>query len=468
MKNLILLFLLISVGIVNAQEPPGRFKSNLVITEVGYKSAITGTAQVGSTVTVEWQADNATNNIQKAIESGAEKIILENHGTPWKTGPIRFNKPNQEIWIANGATVEAYRDAKLHPEYYATKKHVNMFTFAADNVTLNGYANGVDASDGVATLKMFKDDYLEAPYEGPSEWRHAVAIWGYKNLTLKGLTIQDSGGDGISVSDAQNDVRPRVAANNVLIKDVVSKGNFRQGMSVTNSNGLLVTNCTFMNTGGGSPEAGVDFEPDVPEAVLTGIRLVGCKFLNNAGDNVTIALRELKGTNLTPIDIRLEGCTMEGSNRGISMLWLQEDGPKGSIVIENCSIKDSGSSGLFFGAWSAGRASVTVSNTQLNNCSTNENNAPIEIQQTVAPIFVAGNISFVGNCKIVDLKPTRRYMLEATPMVREIGLKDITGSISVDRISTYNPMTNFGDKLDNVTLKLTDSNVTGVDNNYKN
>jgi hypothetical protein len=42
---------------------------------------------------------------------------------------------------------------------------------------------------------------------------------------------------------------------NILIQDVISDDNYRQGMSVISVVGLRVKNCTFSNTNGTEPQA---------------------------------------------------------------------------------------------------------------------------------------------------------------------------------------------------------------------
>ena len=68
-----------------------------------------------------------------------------------------------------------------------------------------------------ATLRMHKEDYHRPPYE-LAEWRHALSIRGCEDVLVEGLTIRDSGGDGIYLGAG----RDGAANRNVTIRGVSS------------------------------------------------------------------------------------------------------------------------------------------------------------------------------------------------------------------------------------------------------
>ena len=98
-------------------------------------------------------------------------------------------------------------------------------------------------------------------------------INGAQNLLVYGLAISEFWGDGIYITGY---------ARNVVIKNVVSAHNRRQGMSIIHCNGILVADCVFKNTDGTDPMAGIDVEPNQHQNA-TNVRITGCEFFNNTG-----------------------------------------------------------------------------------------------------------------------------------------------------------------------------------------
>jgi hypothetical protein len=106
------------------------------------------------------------------------------------------------------------------------------------------------------------------------QWGHGIRIGkGAKNVTVSNVTSKKMWGDGFYVQDAED----------VRFCDVMADGNRRQGLSVIQVDGLLVLNSVFKNTHGTRPSAGIDFEPDRVEQKITNVRIVGSKFIDNAG-----------------------------------------------------------------------------------------------------------------------------------------------------------------------------------------
>jgi hypothetical protein len=87
-------------------------------------------------------------------------------------------------------------------------------------------------------------------------------------------------------------------------------------MSVIGAANLTVLSSTFASTGrdgaGTAPMAGLDFEPNSPAAVLTGIRLRNCTFVDNFGAGISFVFGKL-GTGGPPLDIVVDNCTIDGN-----------------------------------------------------------------------------------------------------------------------------------------------------------
>ncbi len=394
-------------------------------------------------VHVPWTPTDATANIQAAINTGDSRIVLGNHGAPWQTGPIFLTKPNQEIHFANGAKVMALKDS------YRGERDA-MFTVQADNVTLNGYANGTDTTGGTATLEMRKSDYQNPPYT-KAEWRHTVYVGGFSNITVQGLTLKDSGGDGICVG---RKFSKQGYAHNVTIRDIVSDGNHRQGLSVGSVVNLDVINSVFKNTAGTPPQGGVDIEPDQYYDRLENITFRNCRFENNASSNVIIHLKRQVGDLVKDISIDFIDCVLDGSRQsGIFLAWLMPDGPGGHITFKNCQIRNADNSGIMVGAWAAGKLKVTFDNVSVQS-SALKTGYPVMFMKSVAPLWVSGGVEFKNSCRVEDTKPNRKIIVGASPNLLDVGFKDITGSIAVSTNSPTAKLLELGSKLENVTLEV--------------
>ena len=153
-----------------------------------------------------------------------------------------------------------------------------------------------------ATFKMNKNEYTSG------EQRHTFSIINSSNITIKGLTLRDSGGDGIYISRF-NDGE---FCENILIEDIISTNNKRQGMSVISVDGLTVKNSSFTNTIGKLPGAGVDFEPESNIDRLANITFENCTFKGNYGPGILFALSKMDGS-AKPLDVNFRNVTLSNN-----------------------------------------------------------------------------------------------------------------------------------------------------------
>ena len=100
---------------------------------------------------------------------------------------------------------------------------------------------------------------LKAQYTS-GEWRHCLDIENASNVTISGISCNDSGGDGAYVR----------ASTNVTIEDSIFNNNRRQGSSITGQvNHIYYLRDHFTNTNGTAPQSGIDIEPNAPERLPT-------------------------------------------------------------------------------------------------------------------------------------------------------------------------------------------------------
>jgi hypothetical protein len=102
---------------------------------------------------------------------------------------------------------------------------------------------------------------------------------GAKRVTISGVTSRKMWGDGFYVEGAKD----------IKFCGVTADNNRRQGLSIVEANGVLVTDSLFTNTRGTRPSAGIDLEPDHAEQRIVNVRIQNSKFIDNAGPGIEIA-----------------------------------------------------------------------------------------------------------------------------------------------------------------------------------
>jgi polygalacturonase len=129
-------------------------------------------------------------------------------------------------------------------------------------------------------------------YSGTTdEWNMGIEIIGGQRITIRDLWVGNCTGDGICIGGGAYDV---------VIDNVVSTNNRRQGLSITKSSKIRVYDSEFSYTNGTSPECGIDIEPDLP-ASCTDIIIDNCSLKYNAkyGINVYKNARHVTVRNCT-------------------------------------------------------------------------------------------------------------------------------------------------------------------------
>jgi hypothetical protein len=261
--------------------------------------------------------NDSTEFLQKAISSGINKLIIPNMGTPWNVNPL-FLESNMEIVFESGTVIQAIKGAYLN-------KGDSLFT-AADkqNIVLSGYG---------AVWIMHKEDYMVSPYED-SQWRDTLQIQGCKNIKIYGITMKNSGGDGIYIRRGNENREGYLSySEGIYIKDVILDGHYRQGISVISCQDLLIENTIIINTYGHNPEAGIDFEPNLKTERLVNCIIENCTIINNAGSGIMIHLGQFDSRTI-PVSIILESNDLTGNKRSV-FIGATSGNPHGIININN-------------------------------------------------------------------------------------------------------------------------------------
>jgi hypothetical protein len=426
---------------------------------------------------------DATDCLQNALNSVAnnpndpDTVVIRNiqpytNGiTYWQTRPIFIRKP---VIIQINANVTVQAKAGAYQGIYEC-----MFTVAADKVTIRG------ASRSASVLLMRKSDYQAAPYAN-SEFRHLIVASGVANFTVRNLSLFESGGDGILVTD-DSDGNSSLGTNrsyssNAYIDNVDSAFNRRQGISVTSVDGLSVNNSIFRNTSGTDPEAGVDIEPYQDTDRLKNILFNACQFNSNTGSNIKIELfgfHNLKGTSNSPtptdgnnpnrnIYIEFNNCTTSGGlNHGVQIAGIPYDASDrpltGQILIRNVTVTNAAKNGVDLQYNNQVDVNAILDFVRLRVIN------PGRSGSSFAGIFFdnnvnnkrSGDVNFYSNgtelCQISDDRALAPILVdpEANNYAKTVGFKDINGRIDVipnANIRTIQQI--FGSNLTNVVLSL--------------
>ena len=274
-----------------------------------------------------FNAEDSTKFLQAALDSGLPEIVIDAKATPWVTRPL-FAKSNQRIVFEPGTVLLAKRG-----EF---REKTECLLMIADCHDVEIVGNG-------ATLRMWREDYAFGKDKRGrdyrrGEWRHALAIRSSERVTVDGLRLEDSGGDGIVISQMN---RTGVESRDIVIRNCVCDRNHRQGLSIISGENLLIEDCVFKNTKGTPPEDGVDVEPNTPGERLINVVVRNCVSENNAGKGYEAALSHLRAG--IPVSVRFENCRSVGDRWGAKIRTKvhpsKGDYPTGSVVYDRCTFE---------------------------------------------------------------------------------------------------------------------------------
>lgn len=359
-----------------------------------------------------WGFDPAdsTKSLQNAIDSGAKRVIIEDMGRPWIVTPL-VAASDQEIVLEKGTVIQAKKG-----EFKGSNDSL-LSVLNKKNVTITGYG---------ATLRMHRDDYAKPPYK-KAEWRHTLQIKSSSNVKVSGLTMAESGGDGIYLGVATKGVTNK----NVHIQDVTLEKHYRQGISVITAENLLIENTIMRNTAGTAPMAGIDFEPNAFGEKLVNCVLRGCVAENNQGVGYAFYLPNLTAKS-EPISIRLEKCVARGSNR-FPLAFTNGEGQgqgalTGTVVFIDCDFSDGNSPAVTLSRKPAKGASLRFVNCRMKPSKGEPNTPAILFKSRVGDQEDVGGVHF-EDCVIDD--PQRRPVMGFQDKAGDLRLLDVTGTLKI-------------------------------------
>ena len=123
-----------------------------------------------------YSAEDATACFQKALDSKEPLLLVDSQPGGWNVRPLVLRRGDLELVFEPGVVVRAKKGAFVDG-------HDTLLSIegGATNVILRG-----GAGSGIA---MNKQDYADRSRYAFSTHRHALALRGCRNVTVKGLTI---------------------------------------------------------------------------------------------------------------------------------------------------------------------------------------------------------------------------------------------------------------------------------------
>ena len=375
---------------------------------------------------------DCTTALQSALNGSGCIAVGARGGVAWPTRPLVLRshsvvtfQPGSEI-VAKAGEFHGPGDALFETLAWTT------------NVSIVGWG---------AVWRMRRADYADNRTYVKSEWRAGLVLLHSSFVRVEGLTIMETGGDGIYI----------IRCRDIVVHSCVLDKCYRQGISVIAASNLLVSNSTFSRTGRGPngtmlgtpPMCGVDLEPDQSGDALVGVEFVDCVAYDNFGCGFSVALS--RSTSSTPpLNVSFRRCTVEVSQqwpppaaaapllcdtRGCraynapgfeisaafqtANLSQSPTGPGGVIAVSHCVVRNTYDAGIELASVASANLEITVSNSVFESvgtrsspselppasCGVQSSSTPAPIVFSFDPGYATGDLHsrlMVSNLTVVD------------------------------------------------------------------
>lgn len=374
---------------------------------------------------------DSTAALQAALDSSADVVIVDNVGQDWITRPLFVRRDNVTVIFESGVTLRAKIGG------FPAKRDSLLLVDGRNNVRIYGYG---------ATFKMNKPEYT-------GEWKCCLRVHASTNVTVEGLVLRDADGDGLLVGKSLTDETLPPYSSNVTFRNVICDNNKRNGMSIISVDGLLVEGCAFINTKGTAPEAGVDFEPDLPTGRIANVVVRDSIAAGNAKLGWITNVSTLNASS-TPVSILFE--RIVAGPVPVASFGTQgprDTDPGGTVVLRDSLIDCTGSAAA---TWIAHAVPYTGLHTEFTNVTWwNTGNAT-----KTNPLFMLSSglkiiLDKYGNARWNNAQvfmDHQAHLIGVEEGVGTNGLADVHGNFTV--VSPYPVTTNFGVNPTDVNLDI--------------
>ncbi len=268
---------------------------------------------------------DATENLQKALDSGASRIIVENTGKPWIIRMV-YPRANTEIIFQKGVRFIAER------EWFKSRKHRDAM-FMLKNVQ-NVMIRGENDNDHEVVVSGYRD-FMDRARTCRDYGASAFVIDDCENIAIMNMRVHDTGMDGICLGG----LGP--SNKDTYLKNLDLDSHFRQACSICAAHGAYFKNVRFRNTAGAEPAAGVDLEPAEMNQSNWALYFFDCTFEGNMGGGLLFST-----SGYEPIGVSAKRCTFEPQRKGNLMVFIRQGlyagrniTVPGKAVFEDCAFR---------------------------------------------------------------------------------------------------------------------------------
>lgn len=331
MNSNFLLFLLISViecvsfgsgfsqSIFRARELPKQYTSSQIaiqrsVSVSRYPNAVDLTSYLQPSYVKDGTKDY-TVELQKGINENEIvqlpnfPILVNKNGISLKDRSVLIFQPKSKLILAP-TSVETYNIISIH----------NVKDVQVINANIVGDRYNHNGSTG--------------------QWGMGIGIRSSTNVTLINPVVSECWGDGIYIGQIGY-----VPSVNIVVQRAVLNKNRRNGISVTNVDGLKISSPVISNTYGQDPGSGIDIEPNSNKDVINNIEISNPVTFNNAKYGIIVSLTKLKGNLKKDVNIKILNHVDDSSSGGLAInRILDNDTGKpltGNIKIDNSTWKNS-------------------------------------------------------------------------------------------------------------------------------
>ena len=341
----------------------------------------------------------------------------------WEVVPIVL-RAHLLLELSTGTTIIAQRGA-FHGGSDALLSAGCGPNPSVTNLTIRG------APGGGSRLAMRRADYANPALYAHSEDRCALCLSEVVGARILDILIEDTGGDGVYIAGGYHS-----PSTDVELLRVTTVRAYRNGLSVTNARDVVVRDCSFLNTSGTPPEAGVDLEPNTATDYMQNVTFVNIQSRGNVGPSFSVALAQLQckraKCKLKPdcmcplhppeVSVALRGGVLQGAaSLGLNTSALvrgltynigvlvgagsSPNGSQGTLTFEDLAIIDTAQPGLEFEDKAALSMPTVFRNCSWRGVATSRTvrwggqNVPLLLHQS-APGAIGG-VTFDG-CSVSD------------------------------------------------------------------
>ena len=242
---------------------------------------------------------NSTEFLQKALGSGASRVIIDNVGKPWYTRTLKVPS-NVEVVLEKGV--------RLHTDR-SWDEFKKGGIFRISNVS-NVVIRGENPNDHEVVVSQFHD-LMDRAKNCRDYGRSAFTIENSINVCVKNMRIADTAEDAICFGGMDLNT-------NQYFENLDLDSCFRQASSFCSLNRGFFRKVRFRNTAGAEPGAGIDLEPAETCQANSSLYLYDCEFENNLGGGLLFST-----SSQLPITLHAKRCVFKPHRQADLMVFIR-------------------------------------------------------------------------------------------------------------------------------------------------